>query len=96
MEIISFDTQTMREDRYGQDKNYTRRALIIYTGSHYDALALAEHGGAPEQNDQGLKYTLLIIFFVVLFNVSDTNVLTKARAFIKEEHQKWLSSQYKK
>jgi len=42
-EVCAFDTQTCREDHYGEDKNYTRRALIIYTGSHYDALALAEH-----------------------------------------------------
>jgi ubiquitin thioesterase OTU1 len=78
VEIVSFDTQTCREDVYGQDKNYSRRAFIIYTGAHYDALALAEHGGASEDKDQ------------VLFNNRDKLVLEKARAYVKEEHEKWL------
>lgn len=77
-EICAFDTQTCREDHYGEDLDYTTRALIIYTGSHYDALALAEHGGANDAHDQ------------VLFSASDKSVMEKARAYVKEEHERWL------
>lgn len=80
-EIVSFDTCTTREDRFGEDCGYTTRALVIYTGEHYDALALAEHYGAPEMKDQ------------VVFSSSDMNILTKARAYVKEEHDKWKAEQ---
>jgi ubiquitin thioesterase OTU1 len=77
-EIVAFDIQTTREDHYGEDKNYTTRALVLYTGNHYDALALAAHGGASETTDQ------------VRFSASDKSIAEKARAYIKEEHQKYL------
>lgn len=76
-EIISFDTCTTREDRFGEDQGHTTRSLIIYTGNHYDVLALAPHYGAPESQDQ------------VVFSSSDTNILQKARAYVQEEHLKW-------
>jgi ubiquitin thioesterase OTU1 len=78
IEIVAFDTQTMREDHYGENKDYSTRVLVIYTGSHYDALALAEHGGASESHDQ------------VLFNTRDDNVMKKAREYVFEEHRKFL------
>ena len=77
-EIVGFDIQTCREDHYGEDKNYTTRALVLYTGNHYDALALAAHGGASETTDQ------------VRFSTSDKSIMEKARAYVKEEHQKYL------
>eukprot|EP01027_Heterolobosea_sp_BB2_P016749 GEZU01023801.1.p2 GENE.GEZU01023801.1~~GEZU01023801.1.p2 ORF type:complete len:234 (-),score=59.14 GEZU01023801.1:1008-1709(-) len=73
VEIVAFDTQTQREDKYGEDMGYSRRALIMYTGSHYDALALAPYGGAVESSDQ------------VIFNSKDESVMKKARAMIEEE-----------
>jgi ubiquitin thioesterase OTU1 len=78
VEIVAFDTQSMREDHYGENKDYSTRVLVMYTGNHYDALALAEHGGAPESHDQ------------VLFNSRDENVMKKAREFAFEEHKKAL------
>jgi ubiquitin thioesterase OTU1 len=78
-EIVAFDTTTMREDHYGENNDYSTRVLIIYTGNHYDALALAEHGGAPESHDQ------------VIFNSRDENIMKKAREYVFEEHRKYLS-----
>ena len=43
-EIVVFDTQTLRIDRFGQDGNYRQRVLLIYDGIHYDALALGIPG----------------------------------------------------
>ncbi|KAF0977298.1 hypothetical protein FDP41_003951 [Naegleria fowleri] len=79
--IIAFDTTTCREDVYGSDHDeYTAMALIIYTGDHYDALCLNPNGeeGSPDKD-------------IVLFNVKDVNILGKARAYVQEEHKKFLS-----
>ncbi|XP_046334695.1 ubiquitin thioesterase OTU1-like isoform X1 [Haliotis rufescens] len=40
VEIDVVDTQTGRIDRFGEDKNYLERVLLIYDGVHYDALIL--------------------------------------------------------
>ncbi|GLC69894.1 hypothetical protein PLESTF_000892900, partial [Pleodorina starrii] len=50
-EIAAFDIQTKRCDIYGQDKGYPERALLIYDGLHYDALAVAAFEGGPEELD---------------------------------------------
>ncbi|EFJ40472.1 hypothetical protein VOLCADRAFT_84470 [Volvox carteri f. nagariensis] len=50
-EIAAFDIQTKRCDVYGQDKGYSDRALLIYDGLHYDALAVAAFDAAPEELD---------------------------------------------
>jgi len=80
-EVVAFDIQTCREDHYGEDKSYSTRVLLLYTGNHYDALALADHGGASELTDQ------------VKFSATDKSIMEKARAYIKEEHQKYLKGQ---
>jgi len=80
-EIVAFDIQTTREDHYGEDLNYSTRALVLYTGNHYDALALAGFGGASESTDQ------------VRFSSTDKSIMEKARAYIKEEHQKYMRGQ---
>ena len=54
IEICSFDLQTCREDHFGIDKGYSRKGLLLYTGNHYDVLALAKFGGANKRDDQGL------------------------------------------
>ncbi|KAF5727960.1 ubiquitin thioesterase OTU1 isoform X1 [Tripterygium wilfordii] len=51
-EIAAYDIQTTRCDVYGQDKGYSERALLIYDGLHYDALAMTPFEGAPEEFDQ--------------------------------------------
>ncbi len=38
-------------DVYGQGAGYAERAMLIYDGLHYDALALAAYPGAPEAGD---------------------------------------------
>ncbi|GIL92406.1 hypothetical protein Vretimale_6476 [Volvox reticuliferus] len=50
-EIAAFDIQTKRCDVYGQDKGYEDRALLIYDGLHYDAMAVAAFEGASEELD---------------------------------------------
>ncbi|PNH03286.1 Ubiquitin thioesterase OTU1 [Tetrabaena socialis] len=51
VELAAFDIRTRRCDVYGQDKGYDTRALLIYDGLHYDALAVAAFEGAPEELD---------------------------------------------
>ncbi|XP_074596595.1 yod1 deubiquitinase [Brevipalpus obovatus] len=40
VEIVAVDTQTVRFNRFGEDKNYKQRILLIYDGIHYDPLML--------------------------------------------------------
>lgn len=88
LEIIAFDRQTQREDRYGSDQNYSRMAMVIYTGSlyllfdltctgnHYMALAVSPYWGAPESADH------------VIVSSKDKQVLTKARNLVEVEFKK--------
>ena len=39
-EIDIVDTQSGRVDRFGEDKNYRQRTLLLYDGIHYDPLKL--------------------------------------------------------
>ncbi|KAJ6894577.1 OTU-like cysteine protease family protein [Populus alba x Populus x berolinensis] len=57
-EIAAYDIQTMRCDLYGQDRKYSERAMLIYDGLHYDALAMSPFEGAPEEFDQTI-FTVL-------------------------------------
>ena len=54
------DVLTSRVDRFGEDKSYSHRILLLYDGIHYDALA-------KEQPDLG---TLQTIFPLALDSVS--------------------------
>jgi ubiquitin thioesterase OTU1 len=69
VEIRSFDVARMaRVDRYGAKEGYARCVYLLYTdGNHYDALALAPYGGAPESTDR------------VLFNSKDDLAMAKFR-----------------
>lgn len=51
-EIAAYDIQTERCDVYGQGKGFRERAMLIYDGLHYDALALAPFAEAPDVVDQ--------------------------------------------
>ena len=80
-EIVALDVQTTRMYRYGEDEDYTTRVFILYSGKHYDAMALAEHGGAQQGTaDQ------------VIFNKRDESVLKKATDFIQLEHDRMIAS----
>jgi len=45
-EISSFDVETGRCDRFGEDR-YDNRCIIMYSGIHYDAVSLAPTHTAP-------------------------------------------------
>ncbi|ORZ20112.1 hypothetical protein BCR41DRAFT_351274 [Lobosporangium transversale] len=51
IEIDSIDVSTNRVDRFGEG-HYSQRALVMYSGIHYDALALTPELGAPTECDQ--------------------------------------------
>ncbi|KAG0917555.1 hypothetical protein G6F29_009427 [Rhizopus arrhizus] len=67
IEIDSIDVQTGRIDKFGEG-NYSERVLIVYSGIHYDALALAPTSDSPAEFDQ------------TRFLTTDDDILTAARA----------------
>ncbi|EXJ73687.1 uncharacterized protein A1O5_03449 [Cladophialophora psammophila CBS 110553] len=46
IEICSIDVQTLRVDRYNEDAK--SRCFIVYSGIHYDTIALSVQGESPE------------------------------------------------
>ncbi|KIJ41200.1 hypothetical protein M422DRAFT_68263, partial [Sphaerobolus stellatus SS14] len=46
-EISSIDVETGRVDRFGEGSDYPMRAILLYSGIHYDATSLAPTPGAP-------------------------------------------------
>ncbi|KAJ3334039.1 hypothetical protein HDU76_012569 [Blyttiomyces sp. JEL0837] len=50
-EIVSIDISTLRADRFGQGMQYPRVAYVMYSGIHYDAVALMPAAEAPEEFD---------------------------------------------
>lgn len=76
-EIISLDTQSNRIDRFGLSEGYTTRAFVVYTGNHFDALAVTHPlTQAMEKDDQ------------VLFNPRDERVMTNAEHYVRYECKK--------
>jgi ubiquitin thioesterase OTU1 len=59
-EIAAYCIQTTRCDVYGEGKGYKERAMVIYDGLHYDALAVAPEG----HQDQGSESRDVTIFEV--------------------------------
>lgn len=53
-EIAAFDVQTKRAYIYGEGSGYEKRALLLYDGLHYDALALCSREGGEEDEDTTL------------------------------------------
>ncbi|KAI9099725.1 hypothetical protein DFS34DRAFT_615714 [Phlyctochytrium arcticum] len=51
VEIDSIDVASLRVDRFGEGA-YNRRVLVLYSGIHYDAVALAPSHDAPMDFDQ--------------------------------------------
>lgn len=65
-EITSIDVESGRADRFGEGK-YTSRAIVLYSGIHYDAVSLAPTPAAPPD------------FHETVFDVKDDSVLRGAR-----------------
>lgn len=50
-QIATYDIQTTNCYVYGSDAGFTERAMLVYDGIHYDALALSPYQDAPEELD---------------------------------------------
>ena len=50
-EVASIDVASGRVDVFGESRGYTRRVYLLYSGIHYDALAMAQCAGAREDED---------------------------------------------
>lgn len=66
-EISSIDVETGRIDRFGEGKGYSSRAILLYSGIHYDAVALSPIPDAPPE------------FQTTLFPLDDSSVLRAAQ-----------------
>uniref|UniRef100_A0A6S8NJB3 Ubiquitin thioesterase OTU n=1 Tax=Dunaliella tertiolecta TaxID=3047 RepID=A0A6S8NJB3_DUNTE len=51
-EIAAWNIESKKPSIFGEEQGYPRHVMIIYTGSHYDALAIAKHPKAPESEDK--------------------------------------------
>ena len=60
IEIASIDIATLQVDLFGQENNYSDRIIVLYSGIHYDAVALSPLESGPLEFDQ------------TKFNVNDT------------------------
>ena len=70
VEIDIVDTQTGRIDRFGEDKYYKERILLIYNGIHYDPLVME-----PVDSIRPTEYK---------FSTSDESVLAQAMELASE------------
>ena len=69
------DTQHLRLDRFGEAEGFTERALLIYSGIHYDALALLPYPTASASVDK------------TIFSTDDDDVLAMALSLANEAKQ---------
>lgn len=76
-EIIALDLESTTVIRCGSEHNYPLRGFVVFTGQHYDAIAMSTANNLfDESQDQ------------VLFNPRDEAVFKKAQEFVKEEGTK--------
>ncbi|KAK7201594.1 OTU-like cysteine protease [Novymonas esmeraldas] len=76
-EIFALDLQSATVQRFGTSMGYTVRVFLVYTGNHYDCIAMNPmYNSTSEREDQ------------TLFSSRDDNVLTRAKRFVAEEGQK--------
>lgn len=76
-EIIALDLESSRMERFGESKGYSVRGFVVYTGNHYDCIAMNPMFNSPyEKDDQ------------VLFNTRDGQVVERAKRFVREEGEK--------
>ncbi|KAH9578171.1 OTU domain [Trypanosoma melophagium] len=76
-EIIALDLESSRMERFGQNMGYTVRAFVVYTGRHYDAIAMNAMYNSPRESDDQ-----------VLFNARDEYVIGRAERFVREEAER--------
>ncbi|KAJ3109558.1 Cell morphogenesis protein PAG1 [Phlyctochytrium planicorne] len=50
-EICSIDVSTLRVDRFGEDVGHEKMAIVLYSGIHYDAVAVSPAKDAPVEFD---------------------------------------------
>ncbi|KAH7057985.1 hypothetical protein BKA57DRAFT_531285 [Linnemannia elongata] len=77
IEIDSIDVSTTRVDRFGEGQ-YSQRALVMYSGIHYDAVALTPSLDIPAECDQ------------TQFDTSSEDILTagiQLAAKLKQAHK---------
>lgn len=70
IEMVAVDTQNVRLHRFGEDKNYDQRILLLYDGIHYDPLVLE-----PLEPGQPIR---------TLFSARDDSVLALALELARE------------
>ncbi|CAD2213218.1 OTU-like cysteine protease, putative [Angomonas deanei] len=71
-EIFALDLQSSTIQKFGTDRDYSVRAFLVYTGNHYDCIAMNPNYNSVESDD------------VVLFNTRDDVVLRRAVQFVKD------------
>ncbi|KAL7746353.1 ubiquitin-specific protease otu1 [Sorochytrium milnesiophthora] len=76
-EICSVDVQTTRVDRFGEGM-YPQRACVLYSGIHYDAVAVTPTSDAPSDFD------------TTVFDASDDQVLIAARQLAEQLKKRHL------
>lgn len=85
VEIGAFDVQTMRLDRYGEGNDFKTVGYLIYSGIHYDYLALALGNTNTASKDTD----------VCQFDPSDTEALLGAKELCNTAHvgRQWTNTQ---
>lgn len=71
--IVAWDIQTLRTDRFGEEKGYKQCVHLIYDGLHYDALALSMLEDVPPESED---------FDVTVFHPEDKYMESQARAVV--------------
>ncbi|KEG14674.1 ubiquitin thioesterase OTU1 [Trypanosoma grayi] len=80
-EIIALDLESCRMERIGENMGYTVMTFVVYTGQHYDAIAMnAMYNSPREDEDQ------------VIFNAHDDFVIARAERFVREEVERMKQS----
>lgn len=73
-EIVALDLESTTIQRFGDTENYGVQGFVVYTGNHFDCIAMnLNYNSGMESDDQ------------VLFNPRDTTILERTRRFVIEE-----------
>lgn len=75
-EIYALDLESTSMQKFGTEEGHSVRAFIVYTGNHYDCIAMNPQYNSNEKDDQ------------VLFNTRDVPVISRAQRFVQEEGAK--------
>jgi ubiquitin thioesterase OTU1 len=66
VEIVAIDISTLHAYHFGQSIGTSERVFLLYSGIHYDAVALSPLADAPQEFDE------------TMFSVHDASMLAKA------------------